>query len=466
MANQRAHVVVVPYPSQGHINPLLQFAKRLSSKGLKATLATTHYTVDTIHAQGVTIEPISDGFDQGGFSHAPNADVYLEKFKTHGSKTLSDLIKKHKETSSPVTCVIYDSFLIWALDVAREHGLVGASFFTNSATVCSIFCRASHGHFEVPLDPKQRPFSFPGLPVLEYEDLPNFLTSAEVYPAYKKMVFNQFSNVREADWVFGNTFERLEGEALKAISSLWPAKLIGPMVPSFYLDGRIKCDKSYGAHLWRPIGSKCMDWLDQKPGGSVVYASFGSMAHVPPNQMEEVASALKECNKHFIWVVKESEQPKLPDKFLQSIDDDKGLVITWCSQLEVLAHQAVGCFVTHCGWNSTLEALSVGVPLVAVPQWTDQPTNAKQVRDIWGVGVRAKMDEEGIVWREDIKHCIREVMEGKKAEEIKKNTIKWKKLAKDAVDEGGSSDKNIEDFVRMLVKWKGQTTLCNGHGQT
>lgn len=212
MENQRAHVVVIPYPSQGHINPLLQFAKRLSSKGLKATLATTHYTVDSIHAPGVTIEPISDGFDQGGFSDAPNADIYLEKFKVSGSRTLSQLIHKHKATSSPVTCVVYDSFLIWALDVAREHGLVGASFFTNSATVCSIFCRASHGHFEVPLDPKMGPYSFPGLPLLDYEDLPNFLTSAVVYPAYKKMLFSQFSNVREADWVFGNTFEELEPE--------------------------------------------------------------------------------------------------------------------------------------------------------------------------------------------------------------------------------------------------------------
>lgn len=250
-------------------------------------------------------------------------------------------------------------------------------------------------------------------------------------------------------------------KALKAISSLWPAKLIGPMVPSFHLDGRIKDDRSYGAHLWKPIGSKCIEWLDTKPAGSVLYVSFGSMAHMAPNQMEEVACALKECTKPFIWVVKESEQSKLPDKFLQSIDEEKGLVIPWCSQLEVMAHKAVGCFVTHCGWNSILEGLSLGVPLVALPQWTDQPTNAKQVRDVWGVGVRAWMDEEGVVRRGEIEHCIREVMEGERAEEIRKNAMKWKKLAKEAVDEGGSSDKNIEEFVGILKSWKSERTLVN-----
>ncbi|KAG5589098.1 hypothetical protein H5410_039612 [Solanum commersonii] len=54
---------------------------------------------------------------------------------------------------------------------------------------------------------------------------------------------------------------------------------------------------------------------------------------------------------------------------------------------------SIGCFLTHCGWNSTLESISLGVPMVAIPQWTDQPTNAKLVKDVWEIGVRAKQDE-------------------------------------------------------------------------
>jgi pathogen-inducible salicylic acid glucosyltransferase len=126
-------------------------------------------------------------------------------------------------------------------------------------------------------------------------------------------------------------------------------------------------------------------------------------------------------------------------------------VVRWCPQLEVLTHEAVGCFVTHCGWNSTLEALSSGVPMVAVPHWSDQSTNAKYIMDIWKMGLKPPVDEKGLVKQEAIEYCIGEIMEGERGEEIKKNALKWRKLAKEAVDEGGSSDKNIEEFVAKLV---------------
>ena len=88
--------------------------------------------------------------------------------------------------------------------------------------------------------------------------------------------------------------------------------------------------------------------------------------------------------------------------------------------------------------------------MVAIPQWSDQSTNAKHIVDIWKVGLRAKVDENGIVGREVLKHCIRQVMESEEGKEIKKNVIKWKSLAARAVDEGGSSDKNITEFVNGL----------------
>jgi pathogen-inducible salicylic acid glucosyltransferase len=107
--------------------------------------------------------------------------------------------------------------------------------------------------------------------------------------------------------------------------------------------------------------------------------------------------------------------------------------------------------MTHCGWNSTLEALSLGVPMVAMPQWTDQPTNAKYIADVWHVGVRVEVNEKRIVTKEEVERCIREVMESERSNVIRKNSDKWKKLAKMAVDEGGSSDKNIEEFVTEVV---------------
>lgn len=224
--------------------------------------------------------------------------------------------------------------------------------------------------------------------------------------------------------------------------------MIGPMVPSAYLDQQIDGDIAYGASLWEPTTDECIKWLDEKPPQSVIYISFGSMANIAAKQVEEIAWGLKASDQHFLWVVKESEN-KLPDEFLNTIGET-GLVVRWCNQLQVLAHPAVGCLITHCGWNSTLEGLSLGVPMVGVPQWSDQPTNAKFVEELWGVGVRVKKNEEGLVRKEELEMCIREVMVGERSDEIKRNALKWSEAAKRAVSVEGKSDKNINDFIVKL----------------
>ena len=233
------------------------------------------------------------------------------------------------------------------------------------------------------------------------------------------------------------------------MASKLPVKTIGPTIPSMYLDKRLQDDKDYGLSLFKPSNT-CMTWLDSKETGSVVYVSFGSLAALEKEQMEEIAWGLKRSNCYFLWSVRESESGKLPSNFSDETSE-KGLVVSWSPQLEVLAHKSVGCFMTHCGWNSTLEALSLGVPMVAMPQWLDQTTNAKFVADVWQVGVRTGANERGIVTQEEIEVCIREVMEGERSKDIRRNSEKWKELAKEAVDDGGSSERNIDEFVAKLV---------------
>ncbi|XP_010321154.4 UDP-glycosyltransferase 74B1-like [Solanum lycopersicum] len=236
----------------------------------------------------------------------------------------------------------------------------------------------------------------------------------------------------------------------RGVSEFWPAKLIGPMVPSSYLDGRIENDKGYGASLWKPLSEECVNWLKTKPKRSIIYISFGSMVSLTQKQIEEIAYALLGSNMDFLWVVRDIEKCKLPKGFIESTIG-KGLIVSWCNQLETLANQAIGCFVTHCGWNSTLEGLSLGVPMVAMPQFSDQMTDAKFIDEIWEIGVRPKLDDMlGIVKREELLFCLKEVMEGEKSDEIRKNATKWRDLAKKTVSEGGSSDKAINEFVESL----------------
>ncbi|KAL0361924.1 UNVERIFIED_CONTAM: Crocetin glucosyltransferase 2 [Sesamum radiatum] len=233
------------------------------------------------------------------------------------------------------------------------------------------------------------------------------------------------------------------------MSRLWPLKTIGPTLPSVYLDNRLKDDNDYGFNIYTPNTDTCMKWLDSKETRSVVYFSFGSAASLSTEQTEELANALMHSSKSFLWVVKPSEESKLPTNFSKG-NPNKGLVVKWCPQLAVLAHDAVGCFVSHCGWNSTMEAISLGVPVVAMPQFLDQMTNAHFVEHVWRVGIKPKTDENGLAPSEEIETCIDEIMQGERGREIKKNAARWSALAKEAIDEGGSSDKCIDDIIAQL----------------
>ncbi|XP_059448202.1 mogroside IE synthase-like isoform X1 [Corylus avellana] len=445
---RETHILVIPYPVQGHINPMLQFSKRLASKGPRVTVITTTSISESMQAlqeSSVNFETISDGSTEG--VKLGSIDEELKRFKLFVSQSLAELIERHKSSQHPPKLLVYDSVIPWALTLARQHGVDGAPFFTQSCGVNAIYYHAHKGAVGMP--PEGPSVSLPSLPSLEINDMPSFLCDSASYPALISLVMNQFSNFQEAKWLLFNSFDKLEDEVVNWMASQWPVKTIGPAIPSMYLDKRLEDDKEYGLNLFKPNVDACMKWLDTKEIGSVVYASFGSLAALGEEQMEELSLGLKNSNCYFLWVVRESEEKKLPGNFIEETTE-RGLVVTWCPQLDVLAHKAIGCFMTHCGWNSTLEALSLGVPMVAMPQWTDQPTNAKFIVDVWKVGIRIKLDENSIATKEEIEFRIREVMEGERGKEMKMNSLRWKELAIEAVDEGGSSDKNIEEFITKL----------------
>ena len=230
-----------------------------------------------------------------------------------------------------------------------------------------------------------------------------------------------------------------------------PMLTIGPTIPSFYLDSRIQNDNGYDLNLFTLDKSICINWLNKKPERSVVYVAFGSLACLANKQVEELAWGLKKSSFYFLWVIRDTEETnKLPKGFVDEIGD-KGLIVNWSPQIEVLSNQVLGCFLTHAGWNSIIEALSLEVPMVAMPQWTDQPMDAKFIEDVWKVGVRVGVDGDGIVKRDYIESCIREVMEGESGREMKMNAKKWRDLAIEAVSEGGTSDKNIDEFISKFT---------------
>ncbi|KAG8375346.1 hypothetical protein BUALT_Bualt10G0090600 [Buddleja alternifolia] len=437
---EKAHCLILPFPIQGHINPMLQFAKRLLPNQIKITLVLTHKIAKTTQfsSNSISLETISNGYDDDDDGSPPERDikVYLARFKEVGSRTLKEVVHRMRDSGRPVDCIVYDPFLPWVLEVSKELGLLAAAFFTQSCAVDHIYHQVYKGDLKVPLSGDE--ILIPGLPPLKPEDMPSFVYVLGSYPPLFEMVVDQFRDLEKADWV------------IDYMAKSSPVKAIGPTIPSMYLDKRLSDDREYGLSVYKPITGVCMEWLNERQPESVIYVSFGSLAELGEQQMEELAWGLRLSNKHFLWVVRSSEESKLPKDFAQ-VTSEKGLIVSWCPQLEVLAHEAICCFITHSGWNSTLEALSLGVPMVAMPQWTDQSTNSKFVMDIWKMGVRARVDDKGLVSRETIAHCIREVVEGESGQEIKKNATKWKALAREAMGEGGSSEKNILEFVSSLI---------------
>ncbi|KAL1544841.1 UDP-glycosyltransferase 74F2-like [Salvia divinorum] len=421
---QKPHILAIPYPSQGHVNPMHQFCKRLVFKGAKTTFALTKFIIKSFNpkSDSVAIETISDGFDEGGFGQAADVSDYLMRMEQAGSKTLEDLIQSYQSSNNPIDCIVYDAFLPWALEVAKKYDIKGAAFFTQACVVNYVYYYAHHGLLELPVTAASTPVELPGLPPLDLPDLPSFIYKHGTYPAYFEMVLSQFSNLEKADFVVVNTFYKLEEKIVDSMTKVCPLLTIGPTLPSSYLDGRIENDNKYDINLFKPEDcTRIMHWLEKKAARSVVYIAFGSMDNLPKPQMEEIAWGLRNSNFDFIWV------------------------------LEVLSSKAVGCFFSHGGWNSTTEALSLGVPMVVMPQWTDQTTDAKLVQDIWGVGVRVRVGKDGLVGREEVEGCLREVMEEERGKEMKRNASKWRDLAKEAVAEGGTSDLDIFNFLNKLA---------------
>ncbi|CAN0912403.1 Phloretin 4'-O-glucosyltransferase [Linum grandiflorum] len=179
------------------------------------------------------------------------------------------------------------------------------------------------------------------------------------------------------------------------------------------------------------------------------------MAVISRRQKEEIGKGLLSSNRPFLWVIRKEHEKEGEEMETKEMSVG-GKIVEWCSQVEVLSHEAIGCFVTHCGWNSTLEGMCLGVPLVAFPQFSDQTTNAKLVEDVWKIGVRVvvpEKSEEAVVEGDEIRRCLDLVMGegGEVREQVRRNANKWKQLARDALLEGGSSHSNLRAFVDEII---------------
>ncbi|XP_059316174.1 UDP-glycosyltransferase 75C1-like [Lycium ferocissimum] len=464
MANMKdnCHVLLVAFPAQGQINPSLQFAKRLIKLGVKVTFSTSLSAMNCMSnrpsIEGLTFAPFSDGYDNG----YPNFNKSLDKFQefyasfiTLGSEFVAKIFTARAKEGRPFSRIIYTSVLSWVGIVAKRLNAPAILLWIQPATLLDIYYYYFIGYRDdfknCLLD--DQPMELPGLPFpVGTREIPSFLLSSDnlMYWLIQRMKEHVESINSEAnEIVLVNTFDTLDRDALRAIKNVNMVG-IGPLIPSHFLDGEDSFDTAYGGDL-RHCSKDYMDWLNSTCNASVVYVAFGSYSELPNQMMEEIARGLVKSKRPFLWVIRNGQKP-FENLSCKEELEKQGKIVSWCCQVEVLPHPSLGCFLSHCGWNSTLESLVSGIPVVACPLWVDQGCNSKLVQDVWKIGVRVNANEEGVIEGAEFKRCIDIVMgDGKERKELRNNAKKWKDLAKDSMKEDGSSNVNLKAYVHEVL---------------
>ncbi|KAG8632919.1 7-deoxyloganetin glucosyltransferase [Manihot esculenta] len=469
---EKPHAVCIPFPAQGHINPMLKLAKLLHHKGFHITFVNTEYNHKRLlKARGPDslnglptfhFLTIPDGLpptDGDVTQDIPSLCQYTRKTCL---ASFRNLLSKLNHTSSsnvpPVSCIVSDGVMSFTLDAAQELGIPEILFWTTSA--CGFM---GYLHYHQLIKKGLTPFTdesyltngyldtvidwIPGMKDIRLRDLPSFIRTTDPEDVMLDFFQSETERCQKASAIILNTFDALEHDVLIALSTLLPPVYsIGPLhlLLNNVKDKDLKLIES---NLWTE-DSECLEWLDSKGPNSVVYVNFGSITVMTTEQLVEFAWGLANSNITFFWVIRpdlvSGDNAILPPEFV-TVTKERGICSSYCAQEKVLSRPSIGGFLTHSGWNSTLESISAGVPLLCWPFFAEQQTNCRYSCKEWGIGMEINSD----VKRDEVERLVIELMEGEKGKEMKKKALEWKKMAEEATASlEGSSFQNFEKVIK------------------
>ncbi|XP_038979565.1 UDP-glycosyltransferase 86A1-like [Phoenix dactylifera] len=471
----KPHAVLIPVPLQGHINPAACLAIKLAARGFAITYVNTeavhhqssrarrsassidHDIFADARASGLDIryELISDGLPIS-FDRAANPIQFLHSLLYVFSAHVEELMRKlTRAAGPPITCLIADTFFVWPDTIANKFGIPYVSFWTEPAVVFALYYHIDllikNGHFASRENRKDAITYIPGVPAVEPTDLMSYLQETDTTSLLHQIIFKAFEEAKGADFVLCNSVQELEPEIISAMQQEKPFYAVGPLIQAGLFPG-------ISVRTTLQVESDCSQWLDSKPAGSVLYVSFGSFANVSKRDLGEIAYGILHSKANFMWVlrpdiVSSDEHKPLPQGFLEE-SHGRGILVPWCCQMEVLSHPSVGGFLTHCGWNSVLESIRCGVPMLCFPLQTDQFTNRKLVVRDWKVGIDLGRIEE--VSREEVSKRVDSLMGGEEGNEAKKMIEEARRALESAVAADGSSQKNFDQFVEDLMGYRSE----------
>ncbi|KAG5037448.1 hypothetical protein AAZX31_07G110700 [Glycine max] len=460
------HIVVIPSAGYSHFVPVIHFSKRLVElhpeihvtciipilgslpSAAKPILQTLPQNINTVFLPPVNPNDLPQGVP---------VVVQIQLAMAHSMPSIHHTLKSIT-SKTPYVAMVVDSFAMHALDFAHEFNMLSYVYFPISATTLSMHLNLPLLDEETSCEYRYLPeaIKLPGCVPFHGRDL--YAQAQDRTSQLYQMSLKRYKRCWFVNGIFINSFLALETGPIRALRDEdrgYPAVYpVGPLVQSGDDDAKGLLE--------------CVTWLEKQQDGSVLYVSFGSGGTLSQEQMNELACGLELSNHKFLWVVRAPNNAKadaaylgaqkcvdplqfLPCEFLERTKE-KGMVVpSWAPQVQILSHSSVGGFLTHCGWNSTLESVLHGVPLITWPLYAEQRMNAVVLCEDLKVGLRPRVGENGLVERKEIADVVKRLMEGREGGEMRKRMKKLEVAAVNALKEDGSSTKTLSELALM---WK------------
>jgi len=464
-------VVLYPGGGAGHVGPMTQLAKVFLHHGYDVTMVLLEPPVKSIAS--------SSGFIEGLAAANPSITFHLlppvpppdfASATKHSFLFMMELLGQYNDKlesflrSIPrerLHSLVIDMFCTDAIDVAAKVGVPVYTFFAASAGALSVLTQTAAllaGRKTGLKELGDTPIEFLGVPPMPASHILRDMLEDPEDEVCKAMaeIWKRNTDTRG---VLINTFYSLESPALQAFSD--PLCVPGKVLPPVYSIGPLVGEG--GTHGGEGERHECLAWLDAQPERSVVFLCWGSKGLLSGEQLKEIAVGLEKSGQRFLWVVRTpaASDPKrlwetrpepdldtlLPEGFLERTRD-RGLVIkSWVPQVDVLNNPAIGAFVTHCGWNSTLEAIAAGVPMLCWPLGAEQKINKVLMVEAMGIGLELEGYNTGFIKAEEVETKVRLVLESELRREIRMRAAELKKEAHEALEDGGSSQAAFLQFL-------------------
>nr|P0DO58.1 RecName: Full=Anthocyanidin 3-O-galactosyltransferase 3GT1; AltName: Full=Flavonoid 3-O-glycosyltransferase 1; Short=Rd3GT1; Flags: Precursor [Rhododendron delavayi] len=451
------HVAVLPFPFSSHAGRLLTLVRRLAAAAPNVTFSfySTPKSIESLFSPAERVPgnvrpyAVPDGVPEGHvFSGEPVEHVNLYLTAVGEGESLRGVLKAAEaETGRRIGCVMSDAFMWFAGDLAEEMGVPWVPFMAGGANSITAhfytdLIRETVGMHDIVGRENDIVKFIPGFSELRLGDLPTGVLFGNLESPFAIMLHKMGRALPKATAIAINSFEELDPDIIqdlkskfKMILNVSPFSAISlpsspPPPPTSYTD-------EYG----------CMPWLDNRKAASVAYIGFGTLATPPPVEIAALAEALEASGTPFLWSLKDNPKEFFPEGFIKRTSE-RQKIVPWAPQEQVLAHGSVGVFVTHCGWNSALESIAAGVPLIGRPFFGDHQLNAWLVENVWKIGVRV---EGGVFTKSGTMSALELVLTHEKQKELRARVEMFKKLALKAVGPEQSSTRNLHTLLEIVA---------------